>query len=193
MIVAALVSLLAPALSAAEDGEPIRPETLASKMQLFAFPAAGQSAEQEIADEIDCFDWAFGIVGADPFRLEKEVEKRRKSLPPGLPRNQADRPIELGNPIGPGVGHPHQAKGQRIALFVVEQIAGNGKPREIELELHLRAWIEAHDADASGRRVAILVRHRHPDATGCGQANVDFGQPAGGDGHRVAGGRGKAA
>jgi hypothetical protein len=106
--VVTLAGLCGCLLMAAEVVEPVRGDSLASKIGLQVFPAAGQSADQEFADEVACFDWAFGVVGADPFRLKAEVDKRRKQLPPKSSRNKTDRPAEYGNEL-----ELHRGKAQK--------------------------------------------------------------------------------
>jgi hypothetical protein len=43
-------------------------------MDVFVFPKEGQDASQQSKDEVDCYEWAVGNVGTDPFDLSKQKE-----------------------------------------------------------------------------------------------------------------------
>jgi hypothetical protein len=53
----------------AEEGK-----TLAATMNVYAFPKAGQTPEQQSKDEAECYDWAVKNTGTDPFELSKQSE-----------------------------------------------------------------------------------------------------------------------
>ncbi|MCH7830737.1 MAG: glycine zipper family protein [Proteobacteria bacterium] len=46
--------------------------TLASTMEVYVFPKAGQQSEQQSRDEAACYEWATSNTGADPFDLHKQ-------------------------------------------------------------------------------------------------------------------------
>lgn len=48
------------------------PKTLASALNVYAFPSAGQSAEQQGKDEAECYQWAVGNTGSDPFAIRQQ-------------------------------------------------------------------------------------------------------------------------
>ena len=47
-------------------------KTLAAAMDVYAFPKAAQTAAQQSQDEAECYEWATGNVGYDPFELRKQ-------------------------------------------------------------------------------------------------------------------------
>ncbi len=56
--------------AAAEDGS----KSLASTLEIYVFPAEGQSSEQQSKDEVECYNWAVSNTGSDPFELQKQDE-----------------------------------------------------------------------------------------------------------------------
>ena len=54
--------------AAADDAS----KTLASTLDIYAFPKDAQTAEQQSKDEAACYDWATTNTGSDPFAAQKE-------------------------------------------------------------------------------------------------------------------------
>lgn len=50
-------------------------KTLASTLNVYAFPKDGQAADQQSKDEAACYDWATNNTGSDPFQLQKEGQQ----------------------------------------------------------------------------------------------------------------------
>ncbi|NHA13993.1 hypothetical protein [Thioalkalivibrio sp. XN279] len=67
IISATLLFALAATATAEDAGK-----TLAATLDIYAFPKAGQAAEQQSKDEAACYDWAATNTGVDPFAAEKE-------------------------------------------------------------------------------------------------------------------------
>ena len=51
-------------------------KSLASTLEVYVFPAAGQAADQQSMDEAECYSWAADNTGSDPFDLEKQQEQQ---------------------------------------------------------------------------------------------------------------------
>ena len=49
-------------------------KSLASTLEVYAFPKEGQTAEQQSKDEAACYDWAVTNSGGDPFKLEEQAQ-----------------------------------------------------------------------------------------------------------------------
>ena len=49
-------------------------QSLSSTMEVFVFPKEGQDAAKQSKDEVECYEWAVGNVGTDPFDLSKQKE-----------------------------------------------------------------------------------------------------------------------
>ena len=47
-------------------------QSLASTIEVYVFPRAGQDASQQSQDEAECYDWAVNNTGNDPFNLAKQ-------------------------------------------------------------------------------------------------------------------------
>jgi hypothetical protein len=65
------------AVAAASPGlaqEPPSGKSLASTLDVYAFPKEGQTAEQQSKDEADCYEWAVTNSGGDPFELQEQSE-----------------------------------------------------------------------------------------------------------------------
>ena len=48
------------------------PQSLASTLEIYVFPADGQAADQQSIDEAECYSWAVDNTGTDPFDLQKQ-------------------------------------------------------------------------------------------------------------------------
>jgi len=68
-----IASLVAVAFSGIASGE--GSQSLSSTLEIYVFPAEGQSAEQQSKDEVECYNWAVSNTGTDPFDLQKENEQ----------------------------------------------------------------------------------------------------------------------
>ena len=49
-------------------------KSLSSTMEIFVFPTEGQDSSQQSKDEVECYEWAVGNAGVDPFDLSKQKE-----------------------------------------------------------------------------------------------------------------------
>ena len=59
-------------MSSAVAQDPPSGKTLASTLNVYAFPQKGQAADQQSKDEASCYDWAVKKSGNDPFELQKQ-------------------------------------------------------------------------------------------------------------------------
>ena len=71
ILITFLIALLFSIGVAQESGE-----TLASTLEVFVFPSAGQAADQQSKDESECYSWAASNTGSDPFELQKQSEQQ---------------------------------------------------------------------------------------------------------------------
>jgi hypothetical protein len=79
-IIGLWIAGLAAAAAAPAWGQTPPPsgKTLAATMNVYAFPNAGQTAEQQSQDESACYQWAVQNTGADPFELSKQAEQQKQ-------------------------------------------------------------------------------------------------------------------
>ena len=73
----ALVALAAVATGAVAQTPPASP-SLASTLEVYVFPSAGQNASQQSKDESECYSWAVGNTGIDPFQVAKDTEQQKQ-------------------------------------------------------------------------------------------------------------------
>lgn len=53
-------------------------KSVASTMNIYVFPNAGQSPSQQSQDEGACYQWAVQNTGTDPFQLAKQAEAQKQ-------------------------------------------------------------------------------------------------------------------
>jgi len=50
-------------------------KSLASTLEVYVFPKAGQDASQQSKDEAACYDWAYKETGVDPFHKASQAQQ----------------------------------------------------------------------------------------------------------------------
>ena len=90
-------------------------KTLAATVGVYVFPADGQEASQQSKDEADCYDWAVGNTGIDPFETAKQSESEQR---------QAKKAKEDAKDAGKGSG-AKGALGGAAAGALIGEIAGD--------------------------------------------------------------------
>ena len=68
-------------------------QSIASTMDVYVFPAQGQEASQQSKDEAECYEWAVGNTGVDPFQLADQEQANQQ---------QAQAEQEAAKQAGPG-------------------------------------------------------------------------------------------
>ena len=51
--------------------------TFGAAVGVIVFPADGQEAAEQSRDEADCYNWAAGHTGSDPFQLERQAAEQQ--------------------------------------------------------------------------------------------------------------------
>lgn len=54
--------------------------SLSSTLKIYVFPTAGQAADQQQKDEGECFQWAVGNSGVDPFQLDQQAAAQKEQV-----------------------------------------------------------------------------------------------------------------
>lgn len=75
VLIGAFLSLCTAVAVAQTTGEPPAQKSLASTLDVYVFPTAGQTAEQQSTDEATCYNWAVQNTGTDPFNLQKKSQQ----------------------------------------------------------------------------------------------------------------------
>jgi hypothetical protein len=63
--------LAIPVVAGAQSQPQSAPKTLAAAIGVYVFPGDGQPPDQQSIDEAECYTWAVGNTGVDPFELQK--------------------------------------------------------------------------------------------------------------------------
>lgn len=78
LLVVLTLAVAAMAAAQAPVNDPTGQKTLAATMNIYAFPAEGQAADQQNKDEAECYNWAVSNTGTDPFQLAKQAEQQQQ-------------------------------------------------------------------------------------------------------------------
>ena len=100
---AGAIAFAAMSLAVAQSGsESSGQKTLAATMDVYVFPTEGQSSEQQSKDEAECYNWAVGQTGNDPFDLNKQAQQQQQ---------QAQQAEQDAQQVGKGAGASGAVKG----------------------------------------------------------------------------------
>ncbi len=86
-------------------------KSLAATMDVYVFPAKGQEAKQQSQDEVACYEWAVGNVGADPFQLSKQQQANAQ---------QAQAEQQAAKSVGQGSGARGAVRGAAVGALIGE-------------------------------------------------------------------------
>lgn len=67
LVIALLASV--SAMAEQQSGQ----KSLAATLNVYVFPAAGQPGDQQSREEVECYQWAVGNTGTDPFGASEQV------------------------------------------------------------------------------------------------------------------------
>jgi hypothetical protein len=108
LMLLALVAAVGLGLSATVQAQD---KSLSSTMDVFVFPKEGQDAAQQSKDEVECYEWAVGNVGTDPFDLSKQKEADQQ---------QAQAEQEAAKQTGQGAGARGALRGAAAGALIGE-------------------------------------------------------------------------
>jgi hypothetical protein len=149
------VVLVTPATLAQEAVAPASGhKTLAATMNVYVFPTAGQSTEQQSTDEAVCYGWAVQNTGSDPFQLQKQAEAEQQ---------QAEQAKAQAEAVGTGAGARGAVRGAAAGALIGEiasddagkgaaygaaagAIAGRRRARRARSEAQAQAEVQASQA-----------------------------------------------
>jgi hypothetical protein len=86
-------------------------KSLSSTMDVYVFPKEGQDTAQQSTDEVECYEWAVGNVGTDPFDLSKQKEADQQQA-------QAER--KAAQEAGRGAGARGAVRGAAAGALIGE-------------------------------------------------------------------------
>ena len=71
-------------------------KTLASSLDVYAFPQQGQTSSQQSKAESDCYAWAVQNTGSDPFLLQKQSQEQAAQTQQAAAQASQGRPGTVG-------------------------------------------------------------------------------------------------
>jgi hypothetical protein len=90
----ATIAVLAACASLALAQESAQ-KSLSSTLNVYVFPTAGQTPEQQSIDEGTCYNWAVQNTGSDPFALQKQAQQQQQ---------QTQQQQQQAQQVGAGAG-----------------------------------------------------------------------------------------
>jgi hypothetical protein len=110
LVVVGVIAFAAVSLAVAQSGsESSGQKTLAATMNVYVFPTEGQNAEQQSKDEAECYNWAVGQTGTDPFDLGKQAQQQQQ---------QAEQAQKEAEQVGKGSGAQGAVAGAATGALV---------------------------------------------------------------------------
>ena len=131
-----LMAILSLPFALAQSGGPSGQKTLAATLGVYVFPAEGQEASQQSKDEADCYEWAVGNTGVDPFDTAKQAESEQRQAEKGQrkrPQRRARTGTRRTRSLSVAVKGPeHQGRGEqrRARARVVHRLCEDGMQGE---------------------------------------------------------------
>ena len=113
-----VVTILSLALLGTTGTQAEGQKTLSSTMNIYVFPTDGQTAEQQSKDEAECYTWAVGNTGTDPFDLAKQAEQQA---------GEAAQAAEQAKNVGKGAGAQGAVKGAAGGALIGAIAGDTGK------------------------------------------------------------------
>jgi hypothetical protein len=103
--------LILPGAEGQDVAQPSGQKTLAATMKIYVFPTAGQTPEQQSADEASCYGWAVQNTGTDPFELAKQEQQTKQ---------QAEQAKQQADQVGAGAGAAGAVRGAAAGALIGE-------------------------------------------------------------------------
>lgn len=94
-IVVTIAVLAVCAGSTLAQSPPSAQKSLSSTLDVYVFPTAGQTPEQQSIDEGTCYNWAVQNTGSDPFALQKQAQQQQQ---------QTQQQQQQAQQVGAGAG-----------------------------------------------------------------------------------------
>lgn len=110
-----LMAIAAATSAAHAQTAPAGEKSLASTLNVYVFPNAGQAAAQQSKDEGECYNWAVQNTGSDPFAVAKQQEAQQQ---------QTAQQTEQAKQAGKGTG-AKGALGGAAAGALIGEIASD--------------------------------------------------------------------
>jgi hypothetical protein len=110
LLAVSVIALAAVSLAVAQS-ESSGQKTLAATMNVYVFPTEGQAPDQQSKDEAECYNWAVGQTGNDPFDLQKQAQSQQQ---------QGEQAQQQAQQVGKGSGAQGAVAGAAMGALVGE-------------------------------------------------------------------------
>lgn len=153
---AALFCLLLPALVYAQQ------QSLGATMDVYVFPAEGQEAAQQSKDEAECYEWAVGNTGSDPFDVSKQQQEdtqlaqEQQQAAKGAGQGSGARGAVRGAAVGALIGEIADDDASEGAAWgaAAGLIHGRREGRRAQQEAQQQAQVQAEQREeATGQQL----------------------------------------
>lgn len=104
--------------AAQSTSQPTGQKTLAATLNVYVFPAEGQTTEQQSMDEAACYNWAVQNTGSDPFDLQKQAQQQTQ---------QTERAKQQAKSVGSGAGAQGAVRGAAAGALIGAIAGDTGK------------------------------------------------------------------
>jgi len=138
------VNLLAQAPPALPDTSKMTYNQLSNTLKLYAYPAKGQSQQQQKKDEFECYKWAMEQSGVDPMNLPKVEAAPAQTGPSG----GAVRGAAKGAAAGAAIGAIGGDAGEGAAVGAVAGgVAGRRQGKQAQKQQNQQAQANAANTE----------------------------------------------
>jgi len=111
LIAVVAIAVGAPSWVVAQTAPPSEQKTLAATINVYVFPTKGQTSQQQSQDEAECYNWAVGQTGSDPFALQKQSQQQQQ---------QTAEAQKQAQQAGKGAGASGAVKGAAAGALIGE-------------------------------------------------------------------------
>jgi hypothetical protein len=134
--------------SVLSGGAHAQSKTLAATMNVYVFPASGQTTTQQSQDEAECYSWAVTNSGADPFELQKQASAAQQ---------QTQQQVQQAQAAGQGAG-ARGAVGGAAAGALIGAVADTDKSEAAAYGAALGAISARRHAKAGSQQAAAAAQ-----------------------------------
>jgi len=98
--------------------QPAPQKSLAATLNVYVFPTAGQTPQQQATDEATCYSWAVQNTGSDPFESQKQAQQAQQQALQA--EQQAQQQQQQIADAGKGAGVKGAVGGAAVGALVGE-------------------------------------------------------------------------
>ena len=133
-------------------------KTLAATMEVYVFPNEGQDSSQQSKDESECYNFATGQTGNDPFALAKQEDANE---------SQAEAEMAAAEQTGRGAGARGAVRGAAAGAIIGEVTGGDaGESAAIgAAAVGIRGRRKGRQAEAEATAQAAAQAEQREEAT----------------------------